>query len=248
VAFAERRLDIAFQPIVRCVDGGLTGVEALLRWNDPVRGAVPPERMIEAAEQSDLIDDIGAWVLERSCEIRGRWLRDHPGTPLDVAVNVSARQLMGSEFCLTVANVLERTHMDPQALVLEVTENMLIEDSGRAVAILGELKRMGVRIALDDFGTGFSSLSYLHRLPVDMVKIDRGFVLDIGVARTGGVVSAAVTNLAHVFGLTVTAEGVETQAQRDEIVSIGCENAQGYFYGRPMPADAIARTLATAPA
>jgi diguanylate cyclase (GGDEF)-like protein len=232
VALADDSLDIAYQPIVRSADGLVTGVEALLL--DPP-GAVRFEHRVMVAEQTGLISGIGAWILERGCRDRGRWLAEHPGAPLDLAVNVSARQLIDPGFCANVARVLDATAMDPTALVLEMTENIFIEDSDRAMRVLAELNELGIRLALDDFGTGYSSLSYLRRLPIHIVKIDQGFVADIGSAPTGSAIVAAVTNLAHVLGLTVIAEGVETQDQRDEVSAMGCEYAQGYFYARPMP-------------
>ena len=242
-AFAEGKLDIAYQPVVRSADGSIIGVEALLRWTDPQRGSVPALSMIAVAEQVGLINQLGAWVLERSCHDRAQWLREQPGIPLDLAVNVSPRQLMSPNFCRTVGTVLEATEMDPAALILEVTENVFIDDLERATALLAELKDLGVRLALDDFGTGFSSLSYLRKLPIDIVKIDQSFIADIGEAPTGGAIVAAVTNLAHVLGLQVTAEGVETQVQRDEVRTIGCEAAQGFFYARPMSAAAVGAHL-----
>lgn len=235
-AFAGDRLNVAYQPIVRSADGSITGVEALLRWTDPERGPVPPLSMVAVAEQSGLINQLGAWVLERACRDRGQWLRDHPDRPVDLAVNVSARQLMSPDFSQTVASILARTGMDPSALILEITENVFIEDIEHATTLLTGLKALGIRLALDDFGTGFSSLSYLRRLPIDIVKIDQSFIADIGAAVTDSAIVAAVTNLAHVLGLAVTAEGVETKAQRDEVNAIGCEYAQGYFFARPMPA------------
>jgi diguanylate cyclase (GGDEF)-like protein len=238
-AFADDTLDLAYQPIVRIADGVTTGVEALLRWSHPLRGVVAPVSMIAVAEQSGLIIKLGAWVLERSCRDRSRWLREHPGVPLDLAVNVSGRQLMSPDFTATVASVLSRTGMDPLALVLEITENVFIEESDRTMAALGKLKELGIRVALDDFGTGYSSLSYLRHLPIDIVKIDKSFVADIGGDGTASAIVAAVTSLAHVLGLTVTAEGVETQDQHDQVVAIGCECAQGFFYARPMPAAAV---------
>jgi EAL domain-containing protein (putative c-di-GMP-specific phosphodiesterase class I) len=129
--------------------------------------------------------------------------------------------------------------MEPTALVLEVTEHVLIEDIERAMAVLSDLKKLGIKLALDDFGTGYSSLSHLRQLPIDIVKIDRSFIADIGTVHTGFVIAAAVTELAHVFDLTVKAEGVETQEQSDEVRRIGCDEAQGFFYARPMPASAI---------
>ena len=250
-AFLAEQLEVAYQPIVRSHDGLVTGVEALLRWNHPERGAVSPMVMVEIAEQSELICNIGEWVLDRSCRDRMAWLQEHPGAPLDVAVNVSIRQLMDPGICSMITGVLERTGMDPTALVLEMTENVLIEDSERAMAALDQLNDLGIRLALDDFGTGYSSLSYLRRLPVHIVKIDQGFIADIGAASasgtTTGAIVAAVTNLAHVLGLTVTAEGVETETQRDEVSAMGCESAQGYFFARPMPASEIRAHLAGTP-
>jgi EAL domain-containing protein (putative c-di-GMP-specific phosphodiesterase class I) len=166
---------------------------------------------------------------------------------MDLAVNVSARQLTGQGFCASVERLLAGTHMDPKALVLEMTENIFIEDSERAMMVLADLKDLGIRLALDDFGTGYSSLSYLRRLPIDIVKIDRAFIADIGCAPTGTAIVAAVTNLAHILGLTVVAEGVETQSQHNEVSAIGCEYAQGFFYARPMPASAIDALLGALP-
>jgi diguanylate cyclase (GGDEF)-like protein len=242
-AFVEDKLDLAYQPIVRSCDGSITGVEALLRWNDPVRGNVPAMTMVTVAEQSGLISQLGAWVLERSCLARREWLRMKPGMTLDLAVNVSARQLMSPDFRSIVSSVLDRTEMDPGSLILEVTESLFIEDFDYAIDLLANLRALGVRLALDDFGTGFSSLSYLRRLPIDIIKIDQSFIADIGELSTGSAVVAAVTNLAHVLGLAVTAEGVETHAQRDEVMAIGCESAQGYFFARPTSASAISAQL-----
>jgi diguanylate cyclase (GGDEF)-like protein len=243
-AFAQDNLSVAYQPIVRTADGAITGVEALLRWEHPRRGKVGALAMVEAAEQSGLIVKLGAWVLECACRDRGRWAAVYPDLPLELAVNVSARQLMRDEFVATVSSVLACTGMPPKALILEVTENILINDSDRAIAALAELKDLGVQLALDDFGTGFSSLSYLRRLPIDIVKIDQSFIAGITPPFTA-TITAAVTNLAHVLGLSVTAEGVETDEQREAVQAIGCESAQGYLYAHPMPASAIAAHLDT---
>jgi diguanylate cyclase (GGDEF)-like protein len=231
-AFAGDKLDVAYQPILRCSDDTIVAAEALLRWTDPGRGFVAPLTMVAAAEQSGLIVQIGAWILERACRDRGHWL--DRGTAVDVSVNVSARQLMSRTFPATVAAILKRTGMDPAALVLEITENVFIEDIERAMTVLVDLKELGIRLAVDDFGTGYSSLTYLRRLPIDMVKIDQSFIADIGLDQGGATIVAAVTHLAHALGFTVTAEGVETARQNDEVVALGCEFAQGFLYGRPM--------------
>ncbi len=246
-AFSRDELSLSYQPIVRAVDGRVTGLEALLRWDHPDRGAVPAPTMVAIAEESSLITAIGAWVLERSCKDRMQWLRQHPDGPLDLAVNVSARQLMGSGFRDTVARILDTTGMDPAALILEVTESIFLDDGPRAMTVLAGVKELGVRLALDDFGTGYSSLSYLRRFPVDIIKIDRGFVDEIRTKPTGGAIIAAITNLAHVLGLVVTAEGMETAQQHDEVVAIGCEFAQGFHYAGPLAVAEVTARLEADP-
>jgi diguanylate cyclase (GGDEF)-like protein len=236
-------LDLAFQPIVRVVDGRVSGVEALLRWTSSERGPVSPLAMVAAAEQSGLITEVGGWVLERACQEHAGWLAAHGGAQLDMSVNISARQLMTPGFSEEVAATLHRTEMDPAALVLEITESVLVTDPAHAILVLGELKRLGVRIALDDFGTGYSSLSYLRQLPIDIVKIDQSFIADMRHAREGGAIIEGVTTLAHALGLLVIAEGVETIDQHERVASLGCDSAQGYFYARPMPAREVGAAL-----
>ena len=184
-------------------------------------------------------------MLERSCADRARWLAEYPDQPLDVSVNVSVRQLMGPGFCATVSGILETTRMDPSALVLELTEGVFIEEGSRASSVLADLKALGVRLALDDFGTGYCSLSYLRRFPVDSIKVDQSFVADIGRDPSGAAIVAAVSNLGHVLGLSVTAEGVETQQQHDAVAGIGCEHAQGFLYSHPVPATDVVALLRT---
>jgi diguanylate cyclase (GGDEF)-like protein len=242
-ALADGDLRLAYQPIVQTADGLVTGVEALLRWEHTERGAVDAGTVISVAESSGLISEVGSWALVRACRDHASWPRTHRGGNLDLAVNVSPRQLTAPDFLSTVTSVLRRTGMDPTSLVLEITEDILIDDIDRATTVLNDLKTLGIRIALDDFGTGYSSLSYLRRLPIDVVKIDQSFIADIGRTTTGSDMVSAVTNLAHLVGLTVVAEGVETQQQRDAVRAAGCELAQGYLYARPMPASAIAEHL-----
>jgi predicted signal transduction protein with EAL and GGDEF domain len=234
LAFSQDQLQVVYQPIVRSADGLTTGAEALLRWHHPSRGQVDPALIIAIAEQSDLITDLGAWILDQACRDHASWPRNAEDRRLDLAVNVSARQLMVPNFFSVVASVLGRTGMDPASLVLEMTEYILIGDLDRAMTVLDDVKTLGVRIALDDFGTGYSSLSYLRQLPIDIVKIDGCFIADIGRASMGEAMVSAVTNLAHVVGLTVIAEGVETLEQSEAVRSIGCELSQGYFFARPM--------------
>jgi len=238
---------VAYQPIVRTADGLVTGVEALLRWTHPLLGRVPALTAVAVAERDGLINEMGAWVLERACRDRVRWLREYPDRPLELSVNVSARQLMARDFAGTVAAVLAATQMDPTALVLEITEGILLSDSEHALTVVADLHALGVRLALDDFGTGYSSLSYLRQFPVDIIKIDQGFTATVGREPVAAAIVTAVTELAHVLGMTVTAEGVETQQQRDELVAIGCEAAQGYHYARPMSDTDVTAQLAVMP-
>ena len=225
-AFAHHDVSVAYQPIVRAADGAISGGEALLRWERSTRGAVSALSMVKVAEQSGRIIKIGAWLLEQACRDRRGWAATYPDSPLELAVNASARQLMGEEFVATVASVLFRTGMRTAGLILEITENILINDNDRAPVAFADLKNLGVKLALDDFGTGFSSLSYLRRLPIDIVKIDRSFIADMR-PPFSATITAAVTNLAHILGLSVTTEGVETNDQRDAVQAIGCECAQG---------------------
>jgi EAL domain-containing protein (putative c-di-GMP-specific phosphodiesterase class I) len=233
-AQARHQLALAYQPVVRTVDGMVVGVEALLRWTHPDQGAVPALTAVRMAERNGLIGSIGEWVLQRACADRTRWSDLHPDRPLDVSVNISGSQLMSAGFCDTVERVLTATGMDPTALLLEVTEAVCIDDADRAQAVLQELGGFGVRLALDDFGTGYCSLTYLHRFPIHMVKIDQSFISHLATDSTARLITAAVTDLAHALGLTVTAEGVETAEQHADVVTIGCELSQGFLHGRPL--------------
>jgi len=236
VALAHNQLDVAYQPIVRLADGAVTGVEALLRWTRPGHGPVPAQTTVAIAEQCGLIAGIGAWVLARSCQDWMTWIGKKPGRHLDLSVNVSPQQLMAPGFISTVTDVLAATAMDPACLVLEVTETIFIEDDEHAMTILDQLKALGIRLALDDFGTGYSSLTHLRRFPVDIVKIDRSFVCDVNSNPAATTMVAAVTHLAHDLGKIVTAEGVDSAAQCDQIVAAGCESAQGFYFAHPMTA------------
>jgi EAL domain-containing protein (putative c-di-GMP-specific phosphodiesterase class I) len=231
----ELRTD--YQPIVDTGDGRIVGVEALVRWVHPSRGLVMPSVLVPLAERSGLITEIGRWVLEQVCPARNRWQnRPHTGD-LTMSMNVSACQLMSPDYVATVAAVLSATDTDPELVTLEVTESVFVQDSERALVVLGELKHLGVRLALDDFGTGYSSLNYLKRFPIDVVKIDQGFVAELERDRASHAIVAKVVELAHLLGMTVVAEGVETAEQCKEVASLGCDICQGYYFARPMCAD-----------
>ena len=233
---AARRgeLHLEYQPIVNTSNGTLIGVEALLRWRHPTRGPVPPAVFIPFAEHSDQIVAIGRWVLEQAWRERHHWQTEGKG--ISIAVNVSARQLMSAGFVDSVAAVLHATPEDPGLLTLEVTESIFVRDRGRARIVLGELKRLGVKLALDDFGTGYSSLSYLTNLPFDIVKVDRTFVADLREDPASRTVITAIIELAHSLGMTVVSEGVETTAQHDQLTRLGSDSCQGFYFARPMPA------------
>lgn len=236
------QLEVAYQPIIRASDDGVAGVEALLRWTHPHRGPIAPLTMVSMAERSDLISGIGAWILERACRDHATWMANDPDRSLDLAVNVSVRQLEFADFRSTVHTVLDRTGMDPHSLVLELTESIAVEHSDRIGEVLVGLTDLGVRLALDDFGTGYSALGYLSRLPVDIVKIDRSLIADLDQA-SGRIVVGAVSDLAHELGLEVVAEGVETDIQRLASIAVGCDYTQGYFHARPMTCEDITTLL-----
>ena len=242
----DGRLHVVYQPVVRCTDSVVCGVEALLRWDHPDRGPVPAASIVAVAEQTDLMGRIGKWVLTETCQDAVRWLHDHPTLPLDLAVNISAYQLMVPGFADEVSDVLATTGMAATSLILEVTENILIEESELALSVVDHLRTLGIRVALDDFGTGYSSLSYLHRLPIDILKIDRTFVHHVDQAPRGGAIIAAVTDLAHALNMLVVTEGVETKKQQAVATAMGADQAQGYFYARPLPAAGIDSMLAVA--
>lgn len=243
IALSRNQLQVHYQPVVRSSDGLVTGVEALLRWTHPTHGPVAPQTVVSMAEQAGLITELGLLVLERACRDRQRWLSRYPLEPFAMAVNVSTTQLSASGFCTAVAAVLADTGTEPHDMVLEMTEDVFLLDADRARTVLLDLKQLGVSIALDDFGTGYCSLRYLRRFPVDVLKIDQTLLADIGYDPVSAVMLSTITNLAHILRLSVTAEGVENQRQRDGVLAAGCESSQGYFYARPMPADCIAHVL-----
>ncbi|HWD09529.1 MAG TPA: EAL domain-containing protein [Actinomycetota bacterium] len=244
-AIERGEFEVHYQPIYRLETGEVIGAEALLRWQHPTEGAVPPAVFIPLAEQSGRIADIGLWVLEEACRRGQAWHARQPDTaPLTVAVNLSARQLADDRLVGSVAMALSRTGLDPEALVLEITESGLMGDIATAVARLGELKALGIRLAIDDFGTGYSSLAYLRQFPVDILKIDRSFVQGAasGVPGSAALIQAII-DLAARLKLTTIAEGIETRAQADGLVELGCPLGQGYWFARPMPEAEFQRFL-----
>lgn len=238
-ALSRGELRLAYQPIVGVNDGRLVGVEALLRWDHPDRGRIPPAMFIPLAERSGLINDIGQWALEQACRDKVRWDKRSDAGLVEMHVNVSVHQLMAREFATTVAETLSHTLTDPSTVTLEVTETVFIHDGNRAQMVLADLKDLGVSIALDDFGTGYSSLSHLGRFPIDELKIDRCFVAELAKHKVSHAIVSAVIDLAHTLGMTAVAEGVENAEQRRNLAELGCDSCQGYLFARPMSADAF---------
>ncbi|WP_451971769.1 EAL domain-containing protein [Azospirillum endophyticum] len=230
---------IHYQPQVSLETGTVTGAEALLRWNHPDKGMIPPGAFIPIAEDSGLIVPIGAWVLAEACRQAARW-RDQ-GLSLSVAVNLSALQLQRSDLVPTVTRALADSGLDPLLLELELTESMLIQNTDQVMENLRRLKAMGVQMSIDDFGTGYSNLSYIGRLAVDKLKIDRGFVADLTRSHDSAKITAAVIQMAHSLNLTAVAEGVEDAETLEALRVLRCDVAQGYYLGRPGPAEAVER-------
>jgi diguanylate cyclase (GGDEF)-like protein/PAS domain S-box-containing protein len=231
-------LRIAFQPIIDLADETTAGVEALVRWDHPDLGVVGPDHFIALAEDTRFVVPLGAWVLGEAVRQTAAW-RSPGGRPPQVSVNLSARQLAEPSLVTTVAAILNESGYDPGRLCLEITETVLMEDIDASREALRSLKRLGVSVAIDDFGTGYSSLAYLRSFHVDAVKIDRSFVAGLGLDATTDAIVSAVINLAHSLGLRVVAEGVETREQLAALQGLGCDQAQGFYWSRPMmPAEA----------
>jgi EAL domain-containing protein (putative c-di-GMP-specific phosphodiesterase class I) len=234
----DNELWLAYQPRVSLDGGRIVGVEALARWNHPELGLVPPGRFIPIAEDTDLILPFGRWVLREACHQAREW-QDAGLESLGVSINVAARQFRHGDLVETVESAIRESGVDPTRIELELTEGTLIEDTEIARRTLERLKTMGVQISIDDFGTGYSSLAYLREFPIDYLKIDRSFVSDLGGGPDEAAIATAVISLGHSLGLAVVAEGVETTEQLAVLTDLGCDFAQGYLFGRPVPAPEI---------
>ena len=244
VALDRDQLVLHYQPEISCRTGAIVGAEALVRWQHPDRGLIPPDGFIAVAEETGVIVPIGHWVLDEAVRQARAWTDAHPNRdPFSVSVNLSARQLINRSLVDTVAFVLTRYDWPPSLLTLELTESILIEDRDATLYVLNRLRMLGVRLAIDDFGTGFASLDYLHRLHVDTVKIDRSFVTPIDEHGLQSPVATAMVHMAKAFDLVVTAEGVENQRQFDGVRRLGCDTVQGYLFSRPVPADEFGQLL-----
>jgi len=241
-ALEEQQLSLAYQPKVNLESGRMFGVEALLRWQHPQRGAVSPAQFIPLAEEHGLIIPIGEWALREACRQACAW-QDAGLAPLVVSVNVSARQFDDPRLVERVAAALEWSGLDPQWLELEVTESMIMRDTAQSVAKMRQLEAMGIALAIDDFGTGYSSLAALKSFPISRLKIDQSFVRDLVGNPDDQAITCAIISLSHQLDMRVIAEGVETEQQRSFLQQHGCDEMQGYLFSRPVPPQEITAML-----
>jgi len=244
-ALLEGQLSVHYQPLIDLEARTIESFEALVRWNHPVRGFIPPDEFIPIAEESGLILELGRFVLNEACRQTARWREQAGLDELSISVNVSGHQLYDDQFVQDVERALLDTKLPANRLILELTESTLLTDTATVHRRLQELKNLGVRLAIDDFGTGYSSLSYLHSFPVDYLKIDRSFVNSLNEQRNhqGRVMVRSIISIAHNLQLGVVAEGIERPDQLDELVDAGCNTGQGFLFARPGPADIVSELL-----
>jgi diguanylate cyclase (GGDEF)-like protein/PAS domain S-box-containing protein len=247
-ALEREEFRLHYQPKVSLKSGEIVAMEALIRWEHPSRGLVSPAQFVPVAEEIDLIAPIGRWALEEACRQARRWQVQFPGMlPLKVCVNLSARQFQRPGVREEVEAALRESGLHPAALDLEITESVVMEDASATLATLRHLKGLGVNLAIDDFGTGYSSLSYLKRFPVDFLKVDRSIIQDIGEGPKAAAMASALVGLAHSVGARTIAEGVETEAQFVRLREVGYDFAQGYYFAKPLPSQAVGALIVEHP-
>jgi len=244
-AIEKDQLSLYYQPKISFKTNHVIGVEALVRWQHPEYGFVPPEQFILPAEQTGLIHPLTRWVLKTALCQSDAWRQ--AGLNCPVAVNLSARNLHDPQLRDHLAKILKTSSVSPQQLELEITESAIMADPQRALEVITSLRAMGLRFALDDFGIGYSSLAYLKKLPVDTIKIDKSFVMDMEKDQDDVLIVLSTINLAHNLGLKVVAEGVETEQTWAQLFTFGCDAAQGYYMSKPMPAADLTRWLKESP-
>ena len=246
-AVRDHQMRVVYQPVLDLGTGALAGMEALVRWEHPERGLLSPIDFISVAEQSEVVTEIDPWVTLEACRQLAVWRQQRPdvfnGTR--IAVNLSGRDLCSTDLTRTVAAAIAASGIRPEHLVFEVTESSLVPDPDRADVVLSRLKSLGVQLALDDFGTGYSSLLHLKRFPFDVVKLDRSFVGGLATATADFAIVASVIDLARTLGLTVVAEGIESEAQLGRLRKLGCPLGQGFLFSRPVPAHELAARRGT---
>jgi len=242
-ALETNQLSLHYQPIVSLKTGALYGIEALVRWDHPTRGHLLPQSFITLAEETGLIVPLGAWVLTEACRQVQEWRAAFPETPLAVSVNISGRQLQAGGVTGALREALAATGASADGVVLEITESVLMQQTDTVQERLWELKSLGVRLAIDDFGTGYSSLSYLQRFPIDILKIAKPFVDDVGSGTEKSALARAIVGLGETLKLRTIAEGIERGDQRAALLELGCDLGQGHYFSRALPPDGIARLL-----
>ncbi|MFO0010843.1 MAG: putative bifunctional diguanylate cyclase/phosphodiesterase, partial [Betaproteobacteria bacterium] len=245
-ALARGELTLHYQPRVNLGTGLITGAEALLRWSHPELGSVPPASFIPIAEQSALIGTLGTWVLDTACRQNVSWQRAGL-KPVRVSVNISPRQFAADDLLQGIELALQRSGLEPCWLELEITEGTVMHDAERAAQVLGEIRKLGVRVSIDDFGTGYSSLAQIKRFPISTLKIDRSFVRDLAYDGADRAIAEAIIAMGRTLGLEVVAEGVETAEQLAFLRQHRCDEMQGYLLSPPVPAEDLARLLARPP-
>ncbi len=242
-ALQRNEFELHYQPIMALRPSKLVGFEALVRWRKSPTELIYPDDFISIAEDTGLILFIDTWVLREACRTMHQWHQEFPTPePLSISVNLSARQFARPDLVQQIRQILDETQIDPRSVRLEITESVSMANSERTVSVLSELKQLGVRFSIDDFGTGFSSLSYLHRFPLDLLKIDRSFVSRMALDKDSLSIIQTILSLARNLGMEVVAEGTETEDHVTQLTSLDCEYGQGYFFSRPVAA-AAARTL-----
>jgi EAL domain-containing protein (putative c-di-GMP-specific phosphodiesterase class I) len=242
-AIERGELELHYQPKMNLATQAIVGVEALMRWRHPVLGMVSPAQFIPIAEETGLIDAMGQWALQQACSDARAW-QDRGLPPVQMSVNLSPHQLNSRTLIGDIAEVLRRTRLDPALLELEITEGAMMKNPEHAVAMLQEIRDLGVGLAIDDFGTGYSSLSYLKRFPLSTVKIDRSFVNDLSHDSDAQALTHGIITLAHGLRMKVVAEGVETEAQLAQLHRRGCDEIQGYWLCKPLPAEEACKFMA----
>lgn len=246
-AIIQQQLLLHYQPFVDLSTGEIAGFEALVRWQHPTKGMIPPFDFIPIAEDSGLIMPLGQWVLESACRQTRRWQLEYPDHPLVIGINLSGQQFSEDNLVDQIRRIVHDTEVDPRSIKLELTESMLMSDVDEVMATLLEFRQLQMTLGLDDFGTGYSSLSQLHRFPFDTLKIDRSFVMDMDKASENEEIVKTIITLGHALHMNVIAEGVETAEQAAHLRDLGCELGQGYFFARPLPVAAASALLTTPP-
>jgi EAL domain-containing protein (putative c-di-GMP-specific phosphodiesterase class I) len=245
-ALERNELSIHYQPLVRATDQQPVALEALIRWNHPIRGMIPPLQLITIAEETGLILDIGRWVMDRAIEELRQW--DAAGLPpVRLAINLSVRELLQENLVARISQSVRRGDLAPSRLELELTETLIMQNAGAAAILLRDLRGLGVHIAIDDFGTGYSSLAYLTDLPITSLKIDRSFILKLSKQATATKIIRTIIHMAHDLGLRSVAEGIETTEQCALLTRLDCDELQGYLFSRPQPMESLIHSIAHVP-